>query len=352
MQPQEGSAYSQAGFFMPGFNAEEFEEGGKASPEPDDQLPFRKKRINTTLQQDRHHIAARTAVTPQPDAHRRAARPIYTPLPDRMRTEGFDGEGKYAESRSFPVSHAWELQVSSVPTEAITTLRPEDLMRSLQPEQLLTCTIRMDKGVFTTRYLVSLAPGSPPVLIAKKRIGRTPAEYLIAATADFRTVLAKLKSNFTGSQFLLYVPKKTNGGARNEIAIMIYSIGEKPDGYRKLMAYIPDFALFPHSSDLLDRVKSASLAGLHLYNTLPPTYSPGTYYPATRSYAFHIPSATPVKWSFKNFQLFQYGSEGYFAVQMVKTTPCTYQVAIRGPISPLQGVGIALSSIDHKILCD
>ena len=347
MQPQEGFDYSQADFSMPGFNAEE---AGKASPEPDDQLPFRKKRINTALQQDRHHIAARTAVTPQPEAHRRATRPIYTPAPDRIRTE--DCEEKYAESRSFPVSRAWELQVSSMPTETITSLRPEDLTRPLQPEQLLTCTIRMDKGVFTTRYLISLGPGSPPVFIAKKRIGRTPAEYLIAATADFRTVLAKLKSNFTGSQFLLYVPKKTNGGVRKEISIMIYSIGEKPDGYRKLMAYIPDFVLLPHSSDLVDRVKSASLAGLHLYNTLAPTYSPGTYYLETRSYAFHIPSATPVKWSFKNFQLFQYGSEGYFTMQMVKTTPCTYQVAIRGPLSPLQGVGIALSSIDHKILCD
>lgn len=347
MQPTEGSAYSQTGFSLPGFNAEEGEDGGKASPEPDDQLPFRKKRLNRPLPQDRHLLAARTAVTPQPEAHRRAARPIYTPTPDRIRTEGFEREEKYAGNRDLPVLRAWELRVASVPTETITTLRPEELISPLQPEQLLTCTIRIDKGVFTTRYLISLAPGSPPVFIAKKRMGRTPAEYLIAASADFRTVLAKLKSNFTGSQFLLYVPKKTNGGVRKEIAIMIYSIGEKPDGYRKLLAYIPDSDLFPHSSDLVERVKSDSLAGLHLYNTLPPTYSPGT-----RSYAFPLPSVQPGKWSFKNFQLFQHGCEGYFAVQMVKTTPCTYQLAIRGPISPLQGVGIALSSIDHKILCD
>lgn len=340
MQPQDSSA--QAAFYVPGFNAEEFEDGGKVSPEPDDQLPFRKKRITATLQQDRRLIPSRTATTPQPDAHRPAGRSLMTPQLGKTSAERYTGS----------VNPAWELHVSPASRVPMTSISPEDLVRPIPPEQVLTCSIRMDKGVFTTRYLLSLASGGPPVLVAKKRMGRTPANYLIAASADFRTVLAKLKSNFTGSQFLLYTPKRSNSGVRNEIAIILYAIGEKPDGYRKLSVCIPDFSLRSHSSDLLDRFKSASLAGLHLYTTHPPTYSPGTSHSETHSYTLNSPFPGQIKWSFKNFQLFPQGLESSLAVQMVKTTPCTYQLVVGAPFSPLQGVGIALSSIDHKILCD
>lgn len=349
-KPQDSSAYDQAGFFVPGFNAEEYEDGGKASPEPDDQLPFRKKRINTTLQQGRHSIPLRGSATPQPDVRRTAGRSAMTPQLGKTSSQRAGSDGRYRESEQKGVNLAWELHVSPASQMPVTSIRPEDLVRPLHPEDILTFTIRMDKGVFTTRYLFSLAGGSP-LLIAKKRMGRTPANYLIAGSADFRTVLAKLKSNFTGSQFLLYVPKRSNAGTRNEIAIVLYSIGEKPDGYRKLSVYIPDISLYSHSFDLLDRFKSASLAGLHLFTTHPPAYFPGISHSETHSYSFNPALAGAMKWSFKNFHLGQ-GGEGSFAVQMVKTTPCTYQLAVCAPFSPLQAVGIALSSIDHKILCD
>lgn len=334
-------------FLVPGANPEAFEDPGNASPEPDHQLPFRKRKKDV-FHSDFH---SRTIATPQPDTQKFHGRPLMTPQFDRLRTErleGFESE-QPSSQEALPVSLAWSpTEVSKTPIVFLTT---EELLRPVQSDKMLRSGIRLERGVFTTKYVLSI--DNLPILFAKKRLGRSPASYLISLSSDFRQVVGKLKSNFAGCEYLLYAPKKATGGRRQDLAIMQYSKGNEPSGYLKLRVCVPDVLMLQTPfMNLLEYYKAGREEGLKVYMSQPPQYDTGNLQIVRRLYSFDRFSASHIKWSFHNFQLFTLPLSAHPALQLVKTSPCDYLIEVNWPFSPLQALGIALSSIDDKILCD
>eukprot|EP00042_Codosiga_hollandica_P052261 m.660708 g.660708 ORF g.660708 m.660708 type:complete len:413 (-) comp58456_c0_seq2:120-1358(-) len=206
------------------------------------------------------------------------------------------------------------------------------------------------------------------LLAGCKRKSGASANYAISTvedvTKDTDVFLAKLKSNFVGTQFTVFDggvnPTKVADPAqkiRTEMAAVIYELN--PLGFkgpRKMTVLIPTidpssqlshvFAPTTEAEGLLGQHKASNMVNmLELINKSP------VWNEATQSFVLNFYGRVTLA-SVKNFQIIHANDPNYVILQFGRVAENMFTMDYQYPMSALQAFGIVLSSFDGKIACE
>jgi tubby-related protein 1 len=279
------------------------------------------------------------------------------------------------------------------------SLSPEQLMHFLLnpvPKEMgiLECRIIRDRGglsKFHPKYTLATESGVH-LLSSKKRSGNKTSNYAIMMdqNANFDKdddgYLAKLRSNFVGSEFSLFgrglnpskVKNKEIGQAisevRPELGVIMYMStlwGKKPRGPRKMQVVVP--FVTPRGDVIESRPLTDDGGLMTVARSLPPRPDgPAARHPTPNPSRdtcelFHN---KPPKWndtigafvlnfnkrvtmaSVKNFQLVGNDDPDMVFLQFGRAGKEVFTMDVRFPMSVVQAFGICLSSFDYKLCCE
>lgn len=243
----------------------------------------------------------------------------------------------------------------------------EFLLTPIPVGQQLLCHIKRNtkggiKNKMFPRFVLNLDKGAEFLMGAKKRKKNKTANYLISRDSAVKKqsdlVLGKVRSNFFGTEFLLYDngknPKKSGGGeARMELATVTYAQNVQGNGPRKMQIVIPqvqrsgEVAKFTDGEEsLLARLKDGSKDSVHQgRNKLPKWDSERNCF--TMDFGGRVTMA-----SVKNFQVVLDEHDDHVVLQFGRAGKDVFNVDVRWPMSPFQAFGICLTSLDSKIACE
>jgi tubby-related protein 1 len=281
----------------------------------------------------------------------------------------------------------------------LASLSPEQLMHFLVnpvPKEMgiLECRIIRDRGglaKFHPKYTLATETGVH-LLSSKKRAHNKTSNYAIMmdSNANFDKdddgYLAKLRSNFVGSEFSLFGrglnPSKVKNAeigqaiasVRPELAVIMYMStlwGKKPRGPRKMQVVVP---FVTSRGDVVESRPLTDDGGLMtIARALPPRPDgPAARHPTPNPSRdtcelFHN---KPPKWndtigafvlnfnkrvtmaSVKNFQLVGNDDPDVVFLQFGRAGKEVFTMDVRYPMSVVQAFGICLSSFDYKLCCE
>jgi tubby-related protein 1 len=259
---------------------------------------------------------------------------------------------------------------------------------------ILECRIIRDRGglaKFHPKYTLATETGVH-LLSSKKRAHNKTSNYAIMmdSNANFDKdddgYLAKLRSNFVGSEFSLYGrglnPSKVKhaeigqaiASVRPELAVIMYMStlwGKKPRGPRKMQVVSP--FVTPRGDVVESRPLQEDGGLLQIARALPPRPDgPAARHPTPNPSRdtcelFHN---KPPKWndtigafvlnfnkrvtmaSVKNFQLVGNDDPDMVFLQFGRAGKEVFTMDVRFPMSVVQAFGICLSSFDYKLCCE
>ncbi|KAJ3374112.1 hypothetical protein GGF31_008328 [Allomyces arbusculus] len=198
----------------------------------------------------------------------------------------------------------------------------------------------------------------------KKRNGSTYGIYLAPLDQIQKTsALAKVRSNFLGTAFTITAPvrdaPRPRDGAvkpREELAAVLYEpniLGFK--GPRKMTILLPTMTksgererIIPtqESETLLGRMKTGNDPKLLVLHNKAPQWNEDTH-----SYVLNFNGRVTVA-SVKNFQIVHDNDIDYIIMQFGRTEDGTFAMDCQYPVSPLQCLGMCLTSFDAKLACE
>lgn len=232
------------------------------------------------------------------------------------------------------------------------------------------------------KYSLQVEATGQHLMSSKKRSKNKTSHYVITTNPEAKcekdddSYLGKLRSNFVGSEFVVYgrginpkkVPPGTPAGqaitmVRPEHAGISYTStlwGKKPRGPRRMQVVLP------HVTSLGEVLASRPLSedtGLAAEARKAPTNGNGD----TRVDQYHN---KPPKWneqigafvlnfnkrvtlaSVKNFQLVTHDESDHVYLQFGRVGKEVFSMDVRFPLSPLQAFAVSLSSFDYKLCCE
>eukprot|EP01113_Clastostelium_recurvatum_P041545 TRINITY_DN6617_c0_g1_i1.p1 TRINITY_DN6617_c0_g1~~TRINITY_DN6617_c0_g1_i1.p1 ORF type:complete len:449 (-),score=86.48 TRINITY_DN6617_c0_g1_i1:30-1376(-) len=224
-------------------------------------------------------------------------------------------------------------------------------------------------------YSLFLEESNTFLMAARKRKKSKSSNYLMslargASSRDSTSFIGKVRSNFVGTEFIVYddgdapdpsteepgEPTSSTNTIRQELASVIYSsniLGFK--GPRKMTVLIP--ALKDDSTrvvwrpttpaaTLTERHKAGNLSGMVVLQNKAPVWNE-----QTQSYVLNFHNRVRQA-SVKNFQLVHPDDLDYIIMQFGRVAEDAFTMDFQYPMCLLQAFGIALSSFDNKLACE
>jgi len=212
------------------------------------------------------------------------------------------------------------------------------------------------------------------LLASKKRSKNKTSNYIISMdkknlSKESASYLGKLRSNFVGTEFVIYDkginPKEVDEESasisqmtvRQELGVVLYEsniLGSR--GPRKMVAIVPSVrkdgtkSVFRPNGDkdgIVPRYKAGGSANeLTVLTNKPPKWNDqvGAY---VLNFAGRVTMA-----SVKNFQLVNEDDPETVILQFGRVGKDTFTMDLQHPLSPLQAFSICLSSFDYKFACE
>jgi tubby-related protein 1 len=278
-------------------------------------------------------------------------------------------------------------------------LTQEQLMHFLLnpvPKEMgvLECRIIRERGglaKFHPKYTLATENGVH-LLSSKKRAHNKTSNYAIMMDPnanfdkDDETYLAKLRSNFVGSEFSMFGrglnPKKVKNAeigqaiasVRPELGVIMYMStlwGKKPRGPRKMQVILP--FVTPRGEVVESRPLTDDGGLMQIARALPPRPDgPAARHPTPNPSrdTCELYHNKPPKWndtigafvlnfnkrvtmaSVKNFQLVGNDDPDMVFLQFGRAGKEVFTMDVRYPMSVVQAFGICLSSFDYKLCCE
>ncbi|KAJ3177192.1 Tubby- protein 3 [Gaertneriomyces sp. JEL0708] len=188
------------------------------------------------------------------------------------------------------------------------------------------------------------------LLAARKRKKSKSVNYVISnshvdLSKDSKHYIAKLKANFSRTNFTLYDarsynPRATNKGLR-ELACVSYSKTVLP---REMSVAIPA----KHIEELSDQLSQDIMTDIKTQNTEKLLFlrnKPPRWNEATQSHCLNFGGRVTHP-SIKNFQLIGTGNENFVVMQFGRCGPDYFTLDVRYPMTPLEAFCVALSTFD------
>ena len=228
------------------------------------------------------------------------------------------------------------------------------------------------KGNGKYELFVELAT-SLQFLACARKISHAPSRYTITldreakAKEASKTYLAKIKSNFLGTEYIIFDngDKRVRGGAtqRHQIACVTYEpnfLGA--NGQRKMHAALPKIADGETKSrwrarwDFDDESLLINLKANNGADLIPLKSKGAQYSEKTQGYVLNFGDrpARKIKGSHRNFQLVEKGGDGedVVLIQFAKISQDAFLLDWRYPMCGLQAFAIAVTAFDFKLACD
>lgn len=245
----------------------------------------------------------------------------------------------------------------------------EFLLNPIPPGQCLYAHIMRNtkggiKNKMFPRYEMVMSNNDEDFLMAaKKRKKNKTANYLIsrhhsASKKLVDEVLGKVRSNFFGTEFMIYSagknPKKSHGAdVRMELGAVTYAQNAQGTGPRNVRLALPrveyngDIVSFVDGEEsLLARLKDKLSDGvMQGKNKLPKYDEERNCY--TMDFGGRVTMA-----SVKNFQIVLDNDNNNVVLQFGRAGKDLFNMDVRWPMTPLQAFAICLTSLDSKISCE
>jgi len=255
--------------------------------------------------------------------------------------------------------------------EAVDMNDPLAFLQTPLPSGLtLQCYInRYKEGVrkLYPKYELYLKENDEFLLAAKKRPHNKTSNYIISmekdeVEKDSSGYLGKLRSNFVGTEFVLYdngLNPKTHRGAvqksiRKELAGVIYQsniLGSR--GPRKMHVLVPTPTedspkVFqpPYSPGVIKSFQEGNLNELMVMANRAPKWNE-----QVGAYVLNFNGRVTMA-SVKNFQLIFEDNEDHVLLQFGRVDKDKFTMDFKHPLTPLQAFAICLSSFDYKLACE
>jgi len=204
-------------------------------------------------------------------------------------------------------------------------------------------------------------------LAGRKRSWNKTSNYVISLDKesmekDSLSYLGKLRSNFLGTEFVLYDnglnPEKNQAASarsvRKELAGVVYQsniLGSR--GPRKMHVLLPktrgkDTEVFrpPHSTGIIDSFKEGNLNQLHVIANRPPKWNE-----QVGAYVLNFNGRVTMA-SVKNFQLIFEEDDEDVKLQFGRVGKDKFTMDVKHPLTAFQAFAICLSSFDYKLACE
>lgn len=327
--------------------------------------------------------------------------PVNSGSARRLESGGSSGAVTVSRAQGEPSEHPVPSASASVPVPARpVTAAPAGGQLSRQPQApvaldlsdiksflsrpaptgpLIQCHIQRSKMGFMQSYakytLVLRQPGQPErVLMAARKRGQSKSSnYLISLdsddlTRDSGSYFGKLRSNFIGTEFVLYdaglSPDKADKGldeahVRQELCAVLYKQNVLyTRGPRKMTVVAPAIVDGVRKVLRPSRMNDeSSIVEKHRANEKDPELvtlknkSP-KWNDVANAYVLNF-NGRVTQPSVKNFQIVdEKDSEEVVIMQFGRVGDNDFTCDFQYPLSPLQAFGIALSSFDYKIACE
>lgn len=254
------------------------------------------------------------------------------------------------------------------------------------------CYIKRRKtgaGKLYPEYCLYTRQGGHFLMAAKKQANNKTSNYHVTLNdRDFAKespdYLGKLRANFVGTEFQLFDHGSNSsnsssskgvdgagmlglssgpsnvGTPREELGVVVYAanvLGAR--GPRKMQAFLPrvskvnDRAInWKEEEDLveqdamLERVRRGDTAKFHHFINKPPRWND-----QVGAYVLNFMGRVTMA-SVKNFQLIEPEDHETVVLQFGRVGKHDFTMDVRWPFTPLQALGVVLSSFDSKIACD
>lgn len=220
------------------------------------------------------------------------------------------------------------------------------------------------KGKLFPQYDMVLEDGERFMLSAKKRKKQKTSSYLISRdkvpSKRSDGVMAKVRSNFLGTEFLLYDngnnPTKTDaeGAVRCEIGCIHFEKNFQGKCPRKMRIAVPSrdpsglMALWqPTKAEPNHSLSSQVLNSTPTSSAVIMVNKEPIWDDARACYTINFNGRVSVA-SVKNFQLMIEGGDESIVMQFGKTGKSTFSLDVRWPLSPVQAFSIVMSAFDNK----
>jgi len=250
------------------------------------------------------------------------------------------------------------------------------LTRPLPKGTRLQCCVMRNKGGFGGRmyptFEMFLEEPNMFLLAGRKKGSSKTSNYTIVMDKNNfdkgDSYLGKLRSNFLGTEFVIYGTKGGGGKEkkkkvdddedttqRNELGALIYEsnfLGSK--GPRQMIVAVPtlhddepnEWYSLGRESHILKTYREGQVENLFILGNKPPKWNA-----QVRAYVLDFNNRV-TKPSVKNFQLVQSSDHNTVVLQFGRVGRESFSLDFRWPLSPLQAFAIALSSCDYKLVCE
>jgi len=253
------------------------------------------------------------------------------------------------------------------------------------------CYIKRRKtgaGKLYPEYYLYTRQGDHFLMAAKKQANNKTSNYHVTLNdRDFAKespdYLGKLRANFVGTEFQLFDRGSSSssssskgadgagmlglssgpsnvGTPREELGVVVYAanvLGAR--GPRKMQAFLPRVSKvdgravdWKEDEDLadqdamLERVRRGDTAKFHHFINKPPRWND-----QVGAYVLNFMGRVTMA-SVKNFQLIEPEDHETVVLQFGRVGKHDFTMDVRWPFTPLQALGVVLSSFDSKIACD
>ena len=301
-----------------------------------------------------------------------------------------ESEDRQSERMTRPTQLAWIHPLKIVPEQRRTLSLPIVLQQSqanlsefltspVPHDCVIHCYIRRNRSSLRHMFPVYYMHSSEDqrfLLAAKKRPRNKTSNYLITMNEAELNVnstgyLGKLRANFLGTEFNIYgkgsnpCSRKTAPATnREDMGLVLYCanvLGQK--GQRKMRVAIPALDaegkrvawrpanVRPKQKEqtLASQFKQGNFADMLTYFSKPPVWNEGPFYIDSHSFVFDFDGRVE-KNSVKNFQLIDNQDEKHIYLQFFRAERDLFTLDFQWPLSPMQAFGLALSSLDNKIV--
>ncbi|KAL7541681.1 hypothetical protein ACHAWF_006995, partial [Thalassiosira exigua] len=285
---------------------------------------------------------------------------------------------------------------SKRPSTKVTSIHNANLddpkvMRSIlmnpcpKGEGMVQCCIRRNKGIKNAlfpEYRIYLKSGNSKtetfLMTSKKRVGNKTSNYLISMSRNdhdknSESILGKLRSNFLGTEYMIYdhgknpgyedsyYDEKKDSDVRCELGAILYaantSLGSKGPRKMKVCISKPDndgnpLKVWQPTNKDDDRMatclkkETPDLEKLLCLENKPPSWNE-----EAGAYVLNFNGRVTMA-SVKNFQLMEGAGGEEHMMQFGRTAKDEFSLDVKWPMSLYQAFAVALSSFDSKLGCD
>jgi len=265
------------------------------------------------------------------------------------------------------ISSVFDPNKTPVPVMDVSNLRKFVNLPCPKDITIHTYVTRGEKTSFLDNptYRVFLKENDEFLMAAKKRTKNKTSNYIITTESNIviekhgKATVGKLRSNFMGTEFILYDSGKNpkseaKSTIRKELAAISYEVNVMGSrGPRRMTCILPK--VNQHGllecfqslvSGLLESYSSGQLRRLEVLLNRKPKWNDDI-----AAYVLNFGGRVTMA-SVKNFQLVRISDDDHIILQFGRVGEQKFTMDFTHPLTPLQAFGICLSSLDFKIACE